>query len=174
MQTTPLQLAVGVATIANRGARFAPYLLLREEEPGKHHVPQLPTPLEPIPIKDPAIWTAVIQGMQNVIAAPFGTGYLFGKTPYTVAAKTGTAQVYSVRKRTHNGTAPTQASLPERLRDHSLLIAFAPIDKPQIALAIVVENSSLAVSAENHGPAIGIARKLLDYYLTTDKDHGSH
>jgi penicillin-binding protein 2 len=84
-----------------------------------------------------------------------------------VAAKTGTAQVYSKKYRNANDDhQDNQAALPERLRDHSLLIAFAPVDKPQIAIAIIVENSSLSVTTENHGPAVGIARKLFDFYLS--------
>jgi len=49
-----------------------------------------------------------------------------------------------------------QSYLPERLRDHSLLIAFAPVDHPKIAIAIISENSGVAATA---------ARKILDYYL---------
>ena len=49
-----------------------------------------------------------------------------------------------------------QENLPENLRDHSLFIAFAPVDNPQIAIAIIVENSSIASI---------IARSLLDYYF---------
>jgi penicillin-binding protein 2 len=57
----------------------------------------------------------------------------------------------------------------ERQRDHSLFIAFAPADKPRIALAIVVENGGFGSAA-----AAPIVRKALDYYLLgkrpTDKD----
>lgn len=165
MQTTPLQLAAGVAAIANRGVRYTPYLLLGEQEPTKPYKQTSPTLLEPVNIKDAGIWSTVINAMQNVVESPEGTAHLFGPAPYTVAAKTGTAQVYSIHKRNSNGKAASQASLPENLRDHSLLIAFAPVDHPKIAIAIIVENSSLSLSAESHGPAVGIARKLLDYYL---------
>lgn len=165
MQATPLQLAAGVAGIANRGKRFTPYLLLGSEEPGKKYIVQKPVPLDAVPIHDQTIWDNVINGMRNVVESPQGTAHLLGNAPYSVAAKTGTAQVYSVRKRTADNKAPSQASLPEQLRDHSLFIAFAPVENPEIAIAIIVENTSMVLSSENHGPAVGIARKLLDYYL---------
>lgn len=165
MQATPLQLAVGIATMANRGIRMTPYLMLGEQEPGKDYAPQPPLQQESVQITDHGVWSAVINAMNSVVESPEGTAHLFGASPYTVAAKTGTAQVFSLPKRSMNEKAPSQSSIPERLRDHSLLIAFAPVDKPRIAIALIVENSSRALSAESHGPAIGIARKLLDYYL---------
>ena len=159
MQTTPLQLAVGVATLANRGKHFTPYLLLGSQEPGKSYTPQQPVTVKAVDIKDAQTWTTVINAMQNVIEAPDGTAHRFGKAPYTVAAKTGTAQVYSL-----NG-GDGHAAVSEHLRDNAMLIAFAPVDNPQIAIAIIVENSVQSLGAESHGPAVEIARKLLDYYL---------
>jgi len=158
MQATPLQLATAVATIAMQGQRFTPYLVLAQQEPGKKLVPQSPSPLKKIMLSDKTIWNTIIGGMQNVMTSPEGTGYRFGKVPYTVAAKTGTAQVYSFSK-THYQTEDAsidEDDIPERLRDHSLFIAFAPIDKPQIAIAVVVENSKLAAN---------VARQVLDAYL---------
>jgi penicillin-binding protein 2 len=168
MQTTPLQLAAGVATIANRGKRFTPYLLLGDQAPGKPYLQQKSTTLAPVDIKDPQIWATVIKAMQNVIEAPDGTAHRFGPAPYTVAAKTGTAQVYSL-----NG-ADNHAAVAENLRDNALLIAFAPVENPQIAIAIIVENSVISSGAESHGPAVEIARKLLDYYLNPKLPHVSN
>ena len=74
---------------------------------------------------------------------------------YTVAGKTGTAQVYAIRHRDETGKNQDQA-IPEQLRDHSLFVAFAPVDKPQIAIAVVAEHSKTAAS---------IARKVLDSYF---------
>lgn len=157
MQVTPLQLAVGVATIANHGQHFTPYLLLGEQQNGKRYVPQLPTPQNRIKLVDENYWNIVINAMQLAISAPEGTGHRFGKNfPYTVAAKTGTAQVYGKKHRPNETDLENQDYLPENLRDHSLIIAFAPVDNPKIALAVIAENSVLASS---------IARKILDYYL---------
>lgn len=156
MQATPLQLAQAVATIANRGKRFAPHLLLAEQEPGKPVETQPNVELDPVVI-DNEHWNIVIDAMQGVITSPLGTGYHFGNdAPYSVAAKTGTAQVYSIKHRDHQENPTKQEDLPEQLRDHSLFIAFAPVDNPQIAIAVVSENSTIAAS---------VARKVLDYYI---------
>jgi len=157
MQMTALQLAVGAATIANRGIRIKPHLILQEQTPGKPITPIAPTFLPPVVLKNQSVWDSVINAMQGVILSNQGTGYRFGRNaPYTVAAKTGTAQVFSIKKRDRNELPEPQENLPEHLRDHSLFIAFAPIDHPQIALAVIVENSSFASI---------IARKVMDYYL---------
>jgi penicillin-binding protein 2 len=155
MQATPLQLAAAAATLANRGQRFVPYLLLGEQIPGKLYAAQPPIPLESVILQDKKYWNIVIDAMKEVLASPQGTAYRdFGQRyTYTAAAKTGTAQL----KRLLNPDAKEeQKNLPERLRDHNTFIIFAPVEKPQIALAIVTENSHVAAKA---------ARVILDYYL---------
>ncbi len=157
MQTTPLQLANGVAAIANRGKRYVPHLLLSEQQPGKKIEVQKSIALEPVMLENNT-WNFVINAMQNVVSNPLGTAYRFGTNlPYTIAAKTGTAQVYSIKKRNKNEEAEAQENLPENLRDHGLFIAFAPVDKPQIAIAVLVEN--------NKSLAVNVARRFLDYYF---------
>jgi penicillin-binding protein 2 len=161
MQATPLQLASAISTMATRGKRYTPYLLYGSLEPGKAFVPQKPVLAAQVDIVNTTIWNAIISAMQNVTASPEGTAYrLLGHTPYTVAAKTGTAQVYSISKKHYDTESgqENQEKLPERLRDHHLLVAFAPVDKPQIAVAVVVENSNEATI---------VARAVLDYYLLT-------
>jgi penicillin-binding protein 2 len=155
MQATPLQLAAGVATLANRGQRFMPYLLLGEQMPGKPYLSQQPIPLDAVVLHDNQYWDIVIKAMQDVVASPRGGAYhSFGRHyTYTVAAKTGTG---ALSKRRHPDEEDKQETLPEKLRDHHLFIAFAPTDKPKIALAIVTENSNNAIEA---------ARIIFDYYL---------
>ncbi len=156
MQATPLQLATGVAVIANRGERLVPHLLLSEQLPGNNLESPPVTTLDPVKL-NPEDWNIVIKAMQGVITSPAGTGYRFGKIgPYTVAAKTGTAQNYSIKHYNISEDYEDQSKLPEKLRDNSLFIAFAPVEKPQIAIAVMVENDSIAAS---------VARKILDYYL---------
>jgi penicillin-binding protein 2 len=163
MLTTPLQLANAMAVMSQRGKRFTPRLLLEEKIPpappfgkgGKGRVYEPPpAALPPVVLNDTKAWDVVINAMQKVVKSSSGTGVAFRDAPYSVAAKTGTAQVYTVKQseNTHN------MNLPVHLRDHSLLIAFAPVENPQIALAVVVENSN------NHdGPKV--ARKVMDTYL---------
>ena len=155
MQATPMQLAAAVSTLANRGQRFMPFLLMGDQTPGKPYVHQQPIPLEPIHIPDKEHWDLVIQAMKNVVDSPQGTAYRFGQNRhYTVAAKTGTAQV--IAKRGNPNEKDNQNLLPEHLREHHLFIAFAPVEKPTIALAIITENSYMTLE---------VARDIFDYYL---------
>jgi penicillin-binding protein 2 len=163
MQTTPLQLATGVSAIANRGIRITPHLLLSEQLPGKNAILYQPKPIPPVILNDPNIYEIVINAMEGVITSPEGTGRLhFGRNVlYTAAGKTGTAQNFSIKHRNSRDEAEAQENLPEQLRDNSLFIVFAPVEKPQIAIAVMVENSSMAGT---------VARKILDYYLLGTKN----
>lgn len=155
MQATPLQLAAAVATLANRGKRFMPYLLLGEHTPGGAYLRQSPIPLDSVTLQNKEAWDIVIEAMEDVVAEPQGTAYRYGRNhAYTIAAKTGTAQV--IAKRGNPDQEDDQSKLPERFRDHHLFIAFAPVENPQIALAIISENSSIAIET---------ARDMFDYYL---------
>ena len=81
---------------------------------------------------------------------------------YTSGGKTGTAQVYSLK-----GEKYVAHKIDERLRDHAWFVAYAPADKPRIALAVLVENGGFGAQA-----AAPIARKVLDYFLLGKKDPG--
>ena len=155
MQATPLQLAVAVATLANRGQRYMPYLQLGEQIPGKAYITQQPIPMEPVTLNDKQYWNIVINAMQDVVDNPQGTAYRpFGRNyTYTIAAKTGTG---ALSRRRNPDEEDNQDLMPEKLRDHHLFIAFAPVDNPKIALAIITENSNAAITA---------ARSIFDYYL---------
>jgi penicillin-binding protein 2 len=84
----------------------------------------------------------------------------FMNAPYVSGGKTGTAQAASMSK----SVKYDASKINERLRDHSLYIAFAPADKPKIALAIIVENAGFGAAA-----AAPIARLAMDYYLLGKK-----
>lgn len=157
MQVTPLQLATISATLANRGVKVKPHLLLGEQTPGGNYLPYETNPPEVITLRDNGNWERIINGMQNVVS-PHGTASRYGKRSYTIAAKTGTAQVIAKRNPEEKDN---QAALPERFRDHHLFIAFGPVDKPQIAIAVITENSNFAVET---------ARAMFDYYLGKKSD----
>jgi penicillin-binding protein 2 len=155
MQASPLQLATAIATLANRGQRFIPYLLMGEQLPGKPYVLQPPIPLESIQVPNKQYWELVIKAMQNVVDTPQGTAFRFGQNRnYTLAAKTGTAQV--IARRGNLDEKDNQNLLPERLREHHLFIAFAPVENPTIAIAIITENSYMTID---------VARDIFDYYV---------
>jgi penicillin-binding protein 2 len=160
MQMTPLQLGHVVATIAARGQRFKPRLVraIRDAKTGQlRELP--PTELPHVKSSVPEGWDVVTGGMFDVANASYGsaTSYV-GKRSYTMAGKSGTAQVFSVavteRVRKAN-------ELDEHLRDHALFIAFAPTEAPRLAVAVVVENAPRGGSAF----AAPIARRILDSYL---------
>jgi penicillin-binding protein 2 len=86
-----------------------------------------------------------------------GTGArAFAKAEYTSGGKTGTAQVVAIKQ----NEKYNEKNVAERHRDHALFIAFAPLENPKIALAVVVENAGFGARA-----AAPIARQVLDYYL---------
>ncbi|CEK10836.1 penicillin-binding protein 2 [Legionella hackeliae] len=159
MLASPLQLANATASLSQKGKRFRPHLLQKsvQSDNGKTHEYKV---LEeyPMRLKDENYWTIVAEGMQAVITNNEGTGYRFGRNaPYSVAAKTGTAQVFGG----HQYEKARYEDIPEYLRDNSLFIAFAPVENPEIALAVVVENDFAASN---------VARKVLDAYFELKKN----
>jgi penicillin-binding protein 2 len=100
---------------------------------------------------------ALIKSAMVAVTQPGGTAaQASAGAPYTIAGKTGTAQVVGIKQ----GEKYNASQLSERNRDHAWFIAFAPADKPKIAMAVLVENGG-------HGGSVAapIARKLMDYYL---------
>lgn len=153
MQSTPLQLAYATAILANRGQKYKPYLLLGSQIPGQAYMPQPPTYAGKIELQDPQNWDIIIEAMEDAVSSPAGTARRFGrKNRFSIAAKTGTAQVIAQRFDTY----VPQYDLPERLRDHHLFIAFAPVEDPKIAIAVIVENVNEATV---------VSRKIVNYYL---------
>ena len=150
--TTPIQLAVMTATLANRGRHFRPRLLARID--GKPVEPQL---LHTVQIADPGHWDAVLAAMESVVHSPRGTAKIINKNlPYRIGGKTGTAQVVGIAQNaTYNS-----AALLKTQRDHALFIGFAPAEDPQIAVAVIVENGEHGSST-----ASPVARKVMDAFL---------
>jgi penicillin-binding protein 2 len=150
---TPLQLAFAVSTVADWGERWQPHVLLNWRSADGSITPVEPKRLPPVDVPQP-ILSFIRLAMQHVINGSGGTAarYFYG-APYTVAGKTGTAQVFSLKDNEYYD----KQTISAKLRDNSLFIAFAPIEHPKIALAIIVQNSVI--------PAGLIARKLLDHYL---------
>jgi penicillin-binding protein 2 len=162
MLVTPLQLAHATATIAAHGQRFEPRLVraIRNVQTGEvRDLP--PKALPPAKTSDPGAWEVAIGGMFDVVNAPHGTARSYLRDPlYHMAGKSGTAQVFTVAVTERMRKA---GELAEHLRDHALFIAFAPVEAPKIAVAVVVENAPGGGS----GFASPIARRILDAYLLT-------
>lgn len=156
--TTPLQLAHATATIANRGQRFRPTLLRGFSNPDSNAVEfKEPMSLDSVGIIDNQQWERIISAMNAVFEGERGTARATGAdAPFTMAGKSGTAQVFSVAQDQEYDTE----ELEERMRDHALFIAFAPLEDPQIAVAVIVENGESGSST-----AAPIARTVMETYL---------
>jgi penicillin-binding protein 2 len=155
MLASPLQLANATASMSQHGQRYRPHLLRNLTLEGTPSITKKFKPIEeyPVKLKNPENWDVVINAMHAVIISNEGTGARFGRNaPYSVAAKTGTAQVFSLSQ----DEKKTYQALPQELRDHSLFIAFAPVEKPEVAIAVLVEHDTTASN---------VARQILDAYF---------
>jgi len=153
---TPMQLAYATAVLANRGTAMKPHLVtaITDVKTGTK-TPIKPTLIEQIALTEKNL-EIVKQGMIDV-TLPGGTAARVGRNAgYSIAAKTGTAQVIGIKQ---NETYD-EKNIDERHRDHALFIAYAPADNPTIAIAAIVENGGHGGSAA--GP---IVRQVMDYYL---------
>jgi penicillin-binding protein 2 len=155
---TPLQLASATAALADHGIRMKPELVhaIVDAKTGATQdiAPEISAR---IPIKNEHDLDIQIQNLTDVVNTRKGTAYGIGyNAPYKIAGKTGTAQVKSIAQ----GQFYNAKTTPERLRDHALFIAFAPVGDPKIAVAVIVENGG-------HGGSIAapIARKMMDYII---------
>ncbi|MGA9851388.1 MAG: penicillin-binding protein 2 [Gammaproteobacteria bacterium] len=157
---TPLQLADGAAAISMHGERFVPHLLHAIGDPLSGVISNTtPRALPPVQESYPNAWNIVVQAMKNVVATWEGTAHSIGVgAKYTIAGKTGTAQVH--RKRLGVFGEENELDIPKRFRDNALFIAFAPVQNPKIAVAVVVEHGGGGAST-----AAPIARQVMDAYL---------
>ncbi|MDB5948501.1 MAG: penicillin-binding protein 2 [Massilia sp.] len=153
---TPLQMAHAIANLANDGVVMKPHLVkIIEDGATRARTLTVAKASGQIPLKQANI-DIIKRAMVGVTSDQSGTGYrAFQNAGYTVGGKTGTAQVVGLRGGKYNA-----AATPERLRDNALFTAFAPADKPRIAIAVVVENAGFGATI-----AAPIVRKALDYYL---------
>lgn len=154
---TPIQLANAAAAMSMRGDRYETRLLIAAENNFDREVRnRLPRLQQPIMDVDDEHWQQIHDAMIGVTAEPAGSGYrVMSGTQYSVAGKTGTAQVYSVAQ----DEEYDEEELDEALRDHGLFIAFAPAEDPQVVVAVVVENGG------GSSAAVPVARQILDSYF---------
>jgi penicillin-binding protein 2 len=156
---TPLQMAHAVATLANNGVVMKPHLVKIVENGGTkdrkltvaHESGRIPLSQEHIDF---------IKSAMVGVAKEGTSARVFAGTEYVSAGKTGTAQVVGIKQNEKYNAS----KIDERRRDHSLYTAFAPADKPRIAIAIIVENGGFGAAA-----AAPIVRKAFDYYLLGKK-----
>lgn len=158
MLVTPFQLAVATSVLANRGKWVQPRWL--KSGPEREPATNKPDDVSDVP---DYIWDAVFEGMGMVVhrgnrVYDNGTAwsYIGQDIPYRMAGKSGTAQVVGIKQ----GELYDEEELDERQRKHAWFIAFAPVDDPKIAIAVLVENGGGGSSV-----AAPVARKVIDYHL---------
>ncbi|MBV1952014.1 MAG: penicillin-binding protein 2 [Cycloclasticus sp.] len=150
--TTPLQLAQATVLMANKGHAYKPTVV-------SHSGSQVSTASQwpAIQLGNPNDWDHIIKAMSSVVNGRRGTARKIAEgAPYKIAGKTGTAQVFGIKQ----DEEYDEETVLEHLKDHALFVAFAPIKKPQLAVAVIVENGS-------HGGSVAapIARAVFDQYI---------
>ena len=153
--TSPLQLAVMTARIANSEYAVTPYLIIDENVPS----------FEPLGI-DREHLKIIKNAMWSVCEEPGGTAYRrnsLGIKGVQMAGKTGTGQVRGISKSERITGVVDNRNLPWELRDHSIFVGYAPYDKPRFAAATVVEHGGSGA-----GRAAEIVRRLLQRALERD------
>lgn len=152
---TMLQLAQAMAVVANKGVKYKPQLVIGTQDSTSH----VQTVIPPDPPIDLGYKPQHIDVVLNAMAAVAKEGTsrrVFAGAGYDSGGKTGTAQAISLgRNEKYNA-----AKLQEHQRDHSLYVAFAPVENPRMALAVIVENAGFGSAA-----AAPIARRAFDYWL---------
>ena len=160
-QVTPLQLARATATLANRGRVVTPFLVDKivtatDTRPGPE------THKEIIPLNQRNV-NSIFAAMVDVVHSERGTAHDLKKDfNYQMAGKTGTAQVKGIKQNAEYD----ENSIPFKYRDHALFIAFAPADRPKIAVAVIAENGG-------HGGSVAapIAAKVIKQYLKDNNEN---
>lgn len=161
---TPLQLATATGALTQNGQSYQPQIVQSIEYPTDSELMEIaPKPTHRYNIKKQRNLKHVIKGMENVVHHVRGTAYWhIGKnSSYKLAGKTGTAQVFGIAQ----DEEYEEEKVTKKLRDHALFVSFAPLDKPKIALAIIVENGGHGSST-----ASPIAKKVMDAYLNVNNE----
>lgn len=163
MLSTPIQLATSTAMLANRGRPVRPHLVAATEAPADETPQPLAPPepeLAPVELEDPEAWQEPVGGMAEVVHGRRGTARAVGRdAPYRMAGKTGTAQVFGLAA----DEEYNEDEIPRELRDHALFIAFAPVEDPRIAVAVIAEHGG-----SGSGTAAPIARQVIDAWLVQE------
>ena len=164
---TPLQLTQALTTLVNRGERKVPHLLKATSHLDTSDTEQLsPTveqisyePQAPIKLKKEHHWDIVLDAMHSTVQRVGATGHnAFKGSKYDAAGKTGSAQVARLAQDEKYDAEKTA----ENKRDNAMFIAFAPYEKPEIVVAVAIENVAKGGGATNAAP---VARQIMDQYF---------
>lgn len=157
MLTTPLQLVSATSMLSMRGLSLTPHLLKEIRYAASDKVERLDVAPRRVELIKQVHWQNIIDGMISVVHGKRGTARATGYgLKYVMAGKTGTAQVFGIAQ----DEEYDEETVEKKLRDHALFIAFAPQDKPEIAVAVIAENGG-----HGSGVAAPIARKVMNAWL---------
>ncbi|MEZ4598715.1 MAG: penicillin-binding protein 2 [Syntrophotaleaceae bacterium] len=157
---TPMQMAAMMSAIANGGTVWRPHLVKRiQDVHGNIQFETKPERLHSVEL-NPAHLKAVREGLAAVVNEQGGTAWLARLQEMPYAGKTGTAQVVKQKERTRKGE---EHLIPYQFRDHALFAAYAPLDRPEVAIAVIVEHGSHGSSA-----AAPIAQAILARYFNLE------
>lgn len=162
--TTPLQLAVMTAALANQGKVLKPQVIKKIEDWEGNVLMQPEIEIVRQIEYSQKAWDAVREGMIDVVNSPRGTGRGALHEDVLIAGKTGTSQVVR-RKSDEEEEEEEDGKVPYRFRPHALFVAYAPAEKPEIAVAVVIEHG------ESGGRAAGpVARNIIARYMALKQE----
>jgi len=152
---TPLQLAVATSAVAARGRFIRPRVVRATGAPGSAAEREFPAQVRQLPVSSHH-FDDMIASMVKVVRNKRGTARRIRTNAYDIAGKTGTVQVFNIKQEERY----RESEVAKHMRDHALFVAFAPVEDPRIAVAVLVENGG-------HGGAVAapIARRVMDSYL---------
>ena len=167
MLTTPLQLAISTSVVATRGKAIVPHLvrnrgLVDSVEADTSELPVVPSEAGQRALASVTAdhWQQIHDSMRDVVHSIKGTAKSIGvDAAYKFAGKTGTAQVIGIPQ----GEEYDEEAIAERKRDHALFVGFAPLEKPEVAVAVIIENGG-----SGGATAAPVARQVLDWYMETE------
>ena len=155
---TPVQLATALSALVNGGNRFSPRLLFASKRLGDEQAQRMVAPLaQKIPVRDPANWAIVQEGMRRVVHGEQGTARAIKPdSGFQIAGKSGTAQVVAQEEGSDHQSSETAM----HQRHHALFIAYAPFSRPGIVVAAVIEHGG-----GGSRQAAPVARAVIDAWL---------
>lgn len=158
MLVTPLQMAVAMATLVNKGQWIQPRIVKTVLDHDRTPISEKEwldeEHRQPFIMHDDQLWQPIFDAMKDVVHSERGTAKRIAVgAPYQMGGKTGTAQVFSLK----NNQEYKASELAKELHDHAWFVGYAPVDDPSIVVAVLVENGGHGGSA-----AAPIARQLFD------------
>ncbi len=142
---TPLQMAVLIAAVGNEGTLYRPRILKSVQgSPGESPVEQIPEITGGIPAGKETL-RIVREGLLRVVHGKRGTARSVKIDGVTMAGKTGTAQVFSMKKKDRDRSKDDP--LDYLLRDHAWFVCYAPAENPVIAVSVIIEHGEHGATA---------------------------